>query len=58
MTRKDYEALAKTFLHLPAWIFASPEAYRRLVSEVADTLAEDSRHFDRVRFFRACGLPS
>lgn len=54
MTRRDYIALAAVLKanqpHVPA------PAYRALVGDLADMLRADNPHFDRARFYSACGL--
>jgi hypothetical protein len=66
MTRKDYRMLASTIKPLVEGLEVltkvKPEAYthtsvvRELVNNLSDRLEEDNPHFNRSKFWEACGL--
>jgi hypothetical protein len=66
MTRKDYELIAEPINQL-VWGLevltkVKPEAYthisvvRELVNNLSTKLEEDNPRFDRIKFWKACGL--
>lgn len=61
MSRKDYIAMAE-LIHdeLNHWqiehAIEPADVLRRTAEHMADLFAADNSAFDRLRFFRACGL--
>ena len=56
MTKKDYELIASGFRY--AQTFGGDKEYtiHALASFLAMKLAKDNPLFDKVKFFKACGL--
>ena len=60
MTRKDYEAIAGSFLdvreeriHTDSWYSESIATWIMLRDQIADVFQADNPRFDRERFYRA-----
>jgi hypothetical protein len=61
MTKKDYELIAEGLEASRYLIGVSNDTeamYRNIVSNIASSLKNDNPRFDRVKFYRACGLTS
>lgn len=61
MSRKDYVAFAELINgELNHWrlehAVEPADVLRRMAENMADVFAADNAGFDRLRFFRACGL--
>lgn len=60
MTRKDYEAFAAAFRPLVIRSASEPlteyHTMMLVVGKTADIFARDNPHFDRARFYTACGI--
>lgn len=59
MTKKDYALIAKTIkteVDVHGDFLAQRMALRNLVLGLADAFTRDNADFDRVGFYKACGL--
>jgi len=61
MTKKDYVLIAKTFNTLVKGVEQDFSKHhmgvlRELVNNLSDKLVEDNPKFNRVTFWKACGL--
>ncbi len=60
MTRQDFVAIADVLYRFarpnPEVTPADRLRYKFLVQEMASVCAESNRHFDKEKFFEACGL--
>ena len=54
MTRKHFQAIAKTFAEAHTLSETDPATLLRLASMLADTFGSFNPRFDRSRFIRAC----
>ena len=53
MTKKDYVKIARIFESLK---HGDQMTWRPLVELMANMLKDDNPHFDRTRFYAACGM--
>ncbi len=60
MTRQDFVAIADVLYRIArpdeTELSMHHSRYRFLVQEMASVCAESNRHFDKEKFFEACGL--